>query len=173
MIIFKTNRPIMKTFLFVLFFLPLFSSAQDTCKLRRETDPFTHQVKVSTGFIPFVANGVQLSVSVDATGSEIDFFLWLQNDSRCFDEASTVQINYEGDRLKANFKHTGSMNCEGAFHFTFRNTVATPSNLERLASKKISTIRLTGSNKTVTDIAFSEEQKQQLMRMVSCVVREA
>jgi hypothetical protein len=65
------------------------------------------------------------------------------------------------------------MNCEGAFHFTFRNTTATPGNLERMTTKHIASIKLTGSNKTITDISFNEEQKQQLARMASCVVRES
>lgn len=172
MIIFN-SKPVMRNFLILIFFIPIFSQAQDTCKLKKETDPFTHQTKVSTGFIPFISNGIKLSISIDATSSEIDFFLWIQNESKCFDNTSTIQVNYEGERLKANFKNTGSMNCEGAFHFTFRNTIAPASNLERLASKKVSSIRMTGNGKTITDISFTEEQKIQLSRMASCVIKEA
>jgi hypothetical protein len=163
----------MKNILILLGLLPFLASAQDSCQLKKETDPFTHQTRVSTGFIPFKANGLPLSISIDATGTEIDFFFWITGDPKCFDEASTAQINYDGDRLKANFKNTGSMNCEGTFHFSFRNTAATPSNLEKLTSRKIKSIRLTGSNKTVVDIVFTEEQKQQFMRMAACVVRDA
>ncbi|HEU4470005.1 MAG TPA: hypothetical protein VFR58_02895 [Flavisolibacter sp.] len=163
----------MKTVFAVLFFLPLSLLAQDTCKLKKTTDPFTHETKVSTGFVPFSANGVQFSLSIDATPTEIDFFIWIKDDSKCFDDASMAQINYEGERLKANLKNTGSMNCEGAFHFSFRNSATTPSQLQRLTDKRISSIKLTGNNKTVTDIVFSEEQKQQFLRMAACVVREA
>src|SRR5215213_4550996 len=147
--------------LFVLFLFPLISSAQDSCKLKKETDAFTHQVKISTGFVPFNSNGVQMLLSVDATSTDIDFFIWIKNDGKCFDDQSMVLINYAGDRLKANFKNTGSMNCEGAFHFTFRNTAATPSNLQRLSTKQIASIKLTGNNKTITDVSFTDEQKQQ------------
>ena len=163
----------MKYLLTFIFFIPIFSPAQDTCKLKRETDPFTHQTKVTTGFIPFISNGIQLSISIDATSNEIDFFLWVQNDPKCFDNTSTIQINFEGERLKANFKNTGSMNCEGAFHFTFRNTATTPSHLERLTSRKVNSIRMTGNSKTVTEITFTEEQKNQLSRMASCIVKES
>ena len=162
----------MKTIFFLACLFPLLSSAQDTCKLRKETDAFTHQTKISTGFVPFVSNGNQLSISVDATSTEIDIFLWLKNDGKCFDDQSSVQVNYEGDRSKGNFKNTGSMNCEGAFHFTFRNTPATPGMLQRMTTTRIASLKITGSNKTVTDISFNEDQKKQLLRMISCVVRE-
>ena len=36
----------MKKILPLLFFLPLFTKAQDTCQLKRETDPFTHQTRL-------------------------------------------------------------------------------------------------------------------------------
>src|SRR5689334_22845993 len=128
----------MKKLLGLFFLLPLAALAQtDTCGLKKETDPFTHQKKISTGFIPFNASGMKLNISIDATPTEIDFFLWFTGDGKCFDDASTIQINYEGDRMKANFKNTGSMNCEGAFHFSFRNTPSTPSNLQRLTDKKV------------------------------------
>jgi hypothetical protein len=161
----------MKRFLFLLIGLPVFAAGQDSCQLKKETDPFTHQTKISTGFIPFTCNGVQLSISVDATPTDIDFFLWFTNDAKCFDDASTIQVLYEGDRLKGNFKNSGSMNCEGAFHFTFKNTPGTPATLQRLTDKKISSFHIVGAGKTVTDVSFSPEQKEQLMKMAGCVVR--
>jgi hypothetical protein len=164
----------MKSFLIAgFFFIPFFGRAQDTCNLKKNTDAFTHQTKVSTGFIPFTASGVQLSISIDATSTDIDFFLWFTNDQKCFDDESTIQINFEGDRLKQNYKNSGSMNCDGAFHFSFKNNPNTPSNLQRLIDKKINSFHLTGTGKTVTDINFSPEQKQKLQRMTSCVVNES
>jgi hypothetical protein len=157
----------------ILFALPLFAAAQDTCQLKKETDPFTHQTKISTGFIPFTANGVQLSISVDATSTDIDFFLWFTKDQKCFDDESTIQINFEGDRYRLNLKNTGSMNCEGAFHFTFKNTANTPPQLKRLTDKRVTSFHITGANKTITDISFSAEQKTQFARMASCVARDA
>ena len=163
----------MKSLIITIFFLPLFAVAQDTCKLKKETDPFTHQTKITTGFKSFSVDGLNLSITVDATSTEVDIFLWIKNDGKCFDDQSSIQVNYEGDKMKANFKNTGSMNCEGAFHFSFRNLANTPTHLERLSSKRINSFKLTGNNKAITDIAFNDEQKQQLSRMIGCVVREA
>ncbi len=164
----------MKTFLIAAsVVLPFFVAAQDTCGLKKTTDPFTHVTKVSTGFVPFTVNGVQLSISVDATPTEIDFFIWFNRDQKCFDDASTIQINFEGDKLKQNYRNTGSMNCEGAFHFTFRNTANTPPNLQRLSDRRINSFVVTGTGKTVTTITLSEEQKEKLKKMASCVATEA
>lgn len=173
MLILASNLIIMKKLFVLLFFIPVFAYAQDTCQLQKTTDVFTKEARISTGFIPFLANGVQLHISIDATSSEIDFFLWIKNDSKCFDSQSGLQVNYDGERLKANFKNTGSMNCEGAFHFTFRNTPATPSNLKRFTDKRIASIKLTGTGNTITEISFNEEQKQLLQRMANCVVNES
>lgn len=157
----------------IAFIIPFFVAAQDTCQLKKETDPFTHQTKISTGFVPFTANGVQLSISIDATSTDIDFFLWFTKDQKCFDDESTIQINFEGDRYRLNLKNTGSMNCEGAFHFTFKNSENTPPQLQRLLTKRVSSFHLTGANKTVTDVAFSSEQKEQFARMTACLVRDS
>lgn len=163
----------MKSLFAFVFFLPLFAAAQDTCKLKKETDPFTHQTKITTGFKSFSSNGVDLYITVDASPSEVDIFFWIKNDGKCFDDQSSVQVNYAGDRMKANFKNTGSMNCEGAFHFTFRNLANTPVHLERLSTKAIASFKITGNNKVITDIVLDDAQKQQLTRMIGCVVREA
>jgi hypothetical protein len=157
----------------ILFLLPFLVSAQDTCQLKKTTDPFTHQTKISSGFIPFTANGVQLSISVDATPTEIDFFLWFTKDQKCFDESSTIQLNFEGDRYRLNLRNAGSVNCQGAFHFSFKNSANTPPQLQRLLDKRVNSLRVTGPNKTITDVSFSEEQKAQLFRMANCVVRDS
>jgi len=156
-----------------LFANSLLSSAQDTCHLKKTTDPFTHQTKISTGFVAFNSSGTPLSISVDASPTDIDFFLWFTGAQKCFDESSAIQINFEGDRYKQNFKNSGSMNCEGAFHFSFKNSATTPSQLQRLVDKKINTLHITGANKTITDVSLSAEEKQKLSRMVSCIVRDS
>ncbi|MGZ3852048.1 MAG: hypothetical protein ACXVBX_04600 [Flavisolibacter sp.] len=157
----------------VCLLFPFFALAQDTCQLKKTTDPFTHETKLSTGFISFLSNGVPLSISIDASSAEIDFFLWFTGAQKCFDEQSTVQINFEGDRYKQNFKNTGTMNCEGAFHFVFKNSATTPSQLQRLVDKRVNSLHITGPNKTVTDITFSAEQKQVFARMAACIVRDS
>jgi hypothetical protein len=65
------------------------------------------------------------------------------------------------------------MNCEGLFHINFRNLATTPYALQRIATQKISSIRLIGSNKSETNIILREEQKELLMSMAACVIKEA
>lgn len=160
-------------FIAFVFILPFTAIAQDTCQLKRTTDPFTHETRISTGFVPFTANGVQLSISIDATSTDIDFFLWFNKDQKCFDEESTIQVSFEGDRYKQHLRNSGSMNCEGAIHFTFRNLATTPSPLQRLLNKKVASFHITGANKTITDVVFSPEQESQFSRMVTCLVNES
>jgi hypothetical protein len=163
----------MKYMLTLLFFLPLLAPAQD-CGLKKSTDPFTNEVKISTGFMPFNAGLGRYLISVDANSKEIDFFISLNNTGdKCFDNNSTATILYEGSKLKTNLKNTGSMNCEGLFHFTFRNTPTTVSALNRLATTKISSIQLTGNNKTVIDLALTDAEKQLFMERTACLVKEA
>lgn len=163
----------MKTLLLFTLLLPIYTLAQDSCKLKSETDAFTHETRISTGFIPFNVSGVPLSISIDATKTEVDVFFWIRSDSKCFDETSTAQVIYEGERLKSNFKNSGSMNCEGAFHFTFRNSRTTPTQLKRLADKKINTIKFTGNDKSITEIIFTEEQRALFMKMAVCVINQS
>jgi hypothetical protein len=162
----------MKNILTILFLFPVFAFAQD-CKLKKDTDPFTHVTRISTGFIPFNSGTVKLSLSIDATPNDIDFFFWITGDTKCFDDASTAVVNYDGDRMKGNFRNSGSMNCEGAFHINFRNQSNNPTNLDRILTKKIKSIRLTGANNTITEITFSEDEKAQLMSYANCLVKEA
>lgn len=161
----------MKKLAAVLFFIPFASLAQD-CGLKKTTDPFTHVPKLSTGFKKFDNNGFTILVSADATPTEIDFFFWVKNDGKCFDDESTAQVVYEGERSRANFKNTGSMNCEGAFHFTFKNLASTPGYLSKLSTKKVATIKLTGSNKTEILITLTDEQKTLLQGMAVCMATE-
>ena len=160
-------------FILMAFVLPFFSSAQDSCHLKKTTDPFTHQTKISTGFVPFASGATQLSISIDATSTDIDFFLWFTKDQKCFDDESTIQVNFEGDRLKSNQRNSGSMNCDGAFHFTFKNTPTTNGQLQRFLTKKISSFHIVGTGKSISDVSFSPEQKEKLIRMINCVVAES
>lgn len=157
--------------LFAFFlFLPVFSFAQQ-CKINKTKDPFSQAPKLSTGFLPLSVG----ALSIDADAKEIDFFIALNNfgESKCFDNSSTASIQFDDDRSKLNYRNTGTMNCEGLFHFTFKNSTTTPSALQRLATKKIKTITLTGSNKTTTVITPTEQQKQILSDMVTCMIKES
>lgn len=159
--------------LFLLFFLaPALSFAQD-CKLKKTVDPFTHETKLSTGFQPFNSNAQMVSISADANLKEIDFFVWVRGEGKCFDTESTANVVFEGERTRANFRNSGSMNCDGAFHFIFKNTPTTQSWLNRLVTKKVATIKLTGAGGKEIMLTLSEEQKILLQSMASCIATEA
>ncbi|MDQ6610238.1 MAG: hypothetical protein M3Y85_10500, partial [Bacteroidota bacterium] len=110
--------------------------------------------------------------SADATPTEIDFFIWIKNDNKCFDLESTAQVIWEGERSKATFRNTGSMNCDGAFHFNFKNLPNTNAWLKKLSAKKVATIKLTGNNNVETIITLNEEQKIILQNMATCITAE-
>ena len=156
-------------FLFALIFLfPLLVVAQD-CKLNRETDPFTKETKISTGFLALDGG----SVTIDADAGEIDILFTLEGADRCFDNNSTAAIFFEGTKLKLNSRNGGSMNCEGLFHFVYRNTATPPSMLNKIMTQKINHIVFTGNNKKEATINLSAIDQQALMTLATCLVNEA
>ena len=162
----------MKNIFLLLFILPSAVFAQD-CNLKKSVDPFNHQTKLSTGFQNFTGNGLTVSISADATQKDIDFFIWIKGDNRCFDTESVANVIFEGERTKANFRNSGSMNCDGAFHFIFKNTPTTQSWLNRLVTKKVATIKLTGTGGKEMVISFTDEQKLMFQNMAACVAAQA
>lgn len=163
---------LMKKVFLLLFLFPAITFAQD-CNLKKAVDPFNHQTTLSTGFQNFTGNGLTISISADANSKEIDFFIWIKGDGRCFDAESTANVIFEGERTKANFRNSGSMNCDGAFHFIFKNTPTNQSWLNRLVTKKVASIKLTGTGGKEMVIAFTEEQKQAFQNMAACIATEA
>lgn len=163
----------MKKWLSLLLFIPILSFSQD-CKLKTETDDFTHEKKITTGFANLNEAGDRFLLSVEANSKEIDFFFALpgKGDAGCFDNSSTAVINFEGTRVKATYRNTGSMNCEGLFHFTFRNVKTTPSALTRLATTKISSINFKGNGKPF-EITVQESDKEVIMAMANCLINES
>jgi hypothetical protein len=164
----------MKYIFAAIFFLPLGLFAQD-CTLKKEIDKFSQQPKVTTGFFPLSSGTDKVLVSIDATATDIDILFALNNggEQRCFDDASTAQVQYDSTRLKTNYRNSGSMNCEGLFHFTYRNTPVPPSNLVKLSTTRVGSIRFTGNNKTVTEVQLTEADKVKLMDLVGCMIKEA
>lgn len=162
----------MKNLFIVVLLSPFFSLGQD-CKLKKETDDFSHETRISTGFVPFNGGINQVLLSIDANSKEVDFFFSLGSGVTCFDNSSTATILFEGSKVKATYRNTGTMNCKGLFHITFRNLATTPFPLQKLASQKVSTIRLTGNSKVITDINLKDEEKELLINMATCLVKEA
>lgn len=152
--------------LILLFFVPAFAWSQN-CNLKSTKDPYTKEIKISTGLIT-LNNG---QYSIEATKSEIDFMFSLEG--KCFDDASTASVFFEGTRVKTNLKNSGTMNCDGLFHFTFRNTNPSPSALVNLGNKKITSIRFKDNTNKETSFSLTAEQQQTLMDLINCVINES
>jgi len=163
----------MKLSFLLLFALPVFVQAQDStklnCKLTTEVDPFTKEKKISTGFIRL--DGAD--VTIDATKTDIDFLFSIQGADRCYDNNSSAFIFFEGTKVKLTAKNAGSMNCEGLFHFTFKNSVNPVSLLIKLSTQKVSHILFTGNNKKEADIILTPNDQQSFMNQAACLLAEA
>jgi hypothetical protein len=158
----------MKHLLTIILFLPLLSFSQD-CKLRQEKDPYTKEAKLSSGFISLQGG----SVTIDADNKEIDYFFTLTGADKCFTEASSVIIYFEGTKSKATFRNAGGMNCDGYFHFKFRNVASTHSTMKRLATLNVEQLIFTGNNKKETIITLLPEQQKMLKDFSACMVTES
>lgn len=165
----------MKSKLFLLLLMPLFTVAQDTtsvqCKLNSETDPFTKEIKLSTGFIPLDGG----SVTIDATAAEIDLLFAIDGGGaeRCFDNNSTAFIFFEGTKAKLTIRNGGTMNCEGLFHFIFRNTPATQTNMTKLATMKVNHIVFTATSKKEITVNLAPPDQELFMSLAKCLSEEA
>lgn len=80
------------TLLFAL--LPVFAFSQQECQLIRETDPYTKQKTISTGFIALQG----ASLTIDASKPEIDLLFTLKGLDKCFTDASNAAIFFEGTK---------------------------------------------------------------------------
>lgn len=158
----------MKYFIILTLFVSNVASAQD-CKLKKETDPYTKETKMSTGFI-FVNGG---SVTVDADSKEIDILFSVEGVDKCFDNNSTAVIFFDGSKVKTTFRNGGTMNCEGLFHFIFKNSLTTNSQLKKLTTQKITKIVFTGNNKKETTVTIEPLKQEQFTTFATCIVNDA
>lgn len=65
--------------------LPFWGMTQD-CKLHRDTDPYTKETKLSSGFMGIPGG----SVSIDADAREVDLFFVINE--KCFVDGAMVQV---------------------------------------------------------------------------------
>ena len=161
----------MKQIILIILLLPLSAFAQDTipagCKLVKETDPYTKETRFSSGFISLQG----ASLTIEANSTEIDFFFVIPE--KCFTDAATVFIYFEGSKVKTSYRNTGSMNCDGYFHFIFRNGLATPSVLQKLSTQKVTSFVFTGNDKKAITASLLPDQQQSLMEITACLVAES
>lgn len=163
----------MKQLLYLFFFVPFYALAQD-CTLKTSVDDFTNEKKMTTGFTSFGEGKNKFQLSVDATNKEIDFFFSISGGAEgwCFDNNSTVIIQYAGTRSKTTHRNTGSMNCQGLFHFTYRNVASTPGALNRLATQPIEALTFKHGDKQY-EFFIDESQREKLSRVITCIVNES
>lgn len=156
-------------FLLVLALLsPLFIDAQN-CKLNKETDPYTKETKLSTGFMFFSG----ASLTIDADSKEVDMLFSLEGANHCFDNNSTAVVHFEGTKIKMNLHNAGTMNCEGLFHFIYKNSVNTTSQLQKLTTQKISQVVFTGNDKKGITVTLTPKDQELLVSLGTCLVNEA
>lgn len=156
----------MRVLILLLMSFPLAALAQD-CKLIRETDPYTKQTRLSSGFITLQG----ASVSIEADAGEIDFFFSLPG--KCFNDASTVFIYFEGSKSKTTYRNAGSMNCDGYFHFKYRNAQAANSVLQKLATQSVAHFIFIGNDKKEVTVSLLPDQQKQFKDAAACVTNEA
>ena len=150
----------------LVFLLPLMAQTQD-CKLSRETDPYTKETKISSGFITLQGG----TVTIDADSREVDFFFVIQG--KCFNDQSTVFVYFEGSKTKATYRTSNSMNCDGYFHFTVKNAATTPSQVQKLGANKVTQFIFTDSDKKQVVVSLLPDQQDTFMSSVNCVVNES
>ncbi len=159
----------MKIFAALFLAVPLFSFSQD-CKLIRETDPFTKEVKLSTGFV-YLDGG---SVTIDADSKEIILLFNIEGPDRCFDNNSSADVFFEGIKSKTMSRNGGTMNCEGLFQFVFKNSAGSPTTmLQRLMTRKITQIVFTGNTKKPITVNVGPKEQEALLALTNCLVNEA
>jgi len=158
-------------YLFILFLYLPFSIHAQECNLKSTKDQFSQEPKLTTGFIAL--NNAKLSI--DADTREITF-LFVFNDAGsagCFDDYSTLTVNFDGTKSKANLRSGGPMNCDGYFHVVFKNNPTTATHLQRLATQKAASFVFTNNTKKITTIILTEDQKEEIMEAAACIAEEA
>ena len=159
----------MKCIHLIVLLFPVCLSAQQECKLKKTNDPYTKELRLSTGLIAMKGAGL----SIEADSKEIDFFFTMDGSEKCFNDMSTATIVYEGTKMKGSFRNGGSVNCDGFFHIIFRNQAGTNTLMQRLITQKIISILFTGTNKSLITITLSPEEQQKIMNLGDCLVKEA
>lgn len=152
--------------LFCLFVVGV-AHAQE-CKLIREQDLYTKQLHISSGFIDL--NGA--SVTVDADKKEIDILFSFKT-NRCFDDQCTATIYFAGTKSKLLLRNAGTMNCEGLYHFIFRNGTTINYQLKKLATMPISQLVFTDRDQKQIPVLVDEKMQLLFMKAVQCVSEEA
>ncbi len=141
--------------------------AQD-CNLIKETDAYTRQTRLSTGFIELGG----ASLMADADGKEIDMLITFKTD-RCFDDGCTAIVYFVGGKQKLTLRNGGTMNCEGLFHFIFRNGPTVNYQLKKMATQPISHMQFIDRNEKSIPVTLSAAQQEKLLSALRCFIDQA
>jgi hypothetical protein len=140
------------------------------CKLISETDPFTKQTRLSSGFI-YVDGG---SITVDGDSKEIVVLFSIETGDKCFDDNTTLEIFFEGIKSKVTARTQSTMNCEGLVQMVFKNSPnSSVTMLQRLATKKITQINFIREKKKAVTYTLGPKEQEQLMVLANCVITES
>ena len=151
-----------------LFFLTAHFAEAQECKVLKEQDLYTHQIRVSSGFLDLTG----ASVTVDADKKEIDLLFSFKTD-RCFDDGCTATVYFAGTKSKLLLRNAGTMNCEGLFHFIFRNGTTVNYQLKKMATTPVSQIVFTDRDQKLIPVNLDEPQQRAFMKALQCVTDEA
>ena len=158
----------MRLLLSFLILFPFFASSQD-CKLKSEKDPFTKEIKLSTGFTYFDGG----SVTIDADAKEINFLFNIEGPERCFDDNTTVEFYFEGLKGKTSSRNQGTMNCEGLFQLVYKNTTNNPTTLlQRILTRKLTQAIFMVEGKKPVTVTFSPKEQEAFMVLANCLYTE-
>lgn len=138
------------------------------CNLIKETDVYTRQTRLSTGYIELTG----ASLITDADSKEIDVMLTFKTD-RCFDDGCTAMVYFEGGKQKLSLRNSGTMNCEGLFHFIFRNSTTVNYQLKKMATLPISHMVFTDRNEKPIPVTLSPVQQEALRNALRCIAEQA
>ncbi len=153
----------------LLLFFPLILMAQD-CKLKTEKDPFTKEIKFSTGFTYFDGG----SVTIDADSKEINFLFNIEGPDRCFDANTTIEFYFEGLKGKTSSRNQGTMNCEGLFQLVYKNSNNNPTTLlQRILTRKVTQAILMVDEKKPITVVFAPKEQEAFMVLANCLYSEA
>jgi hypothetical protein len=157
-----------KFLLFALCYALVFAVAAQDCNVNRETDLFTKETRLSTGFIDLSG----ASVTIDADKKELDILFSFKT-NRCFDDGCTATIYFAGTKSKLLLRNAGTMNCEGLYHFIFRNAATVNYQLKKIATAKVSHIVFTDRDQKLVPVNLDEQMQLKFMQAVDCVTKEA
>jgi hypothetical protein len=157
-----------KYLLFSLCHVLVFAAAAQDCNVIRETDLFTKETRLSSGFIDLSG----ASVTIDADKKEVDILFSFKT-NRCFDDGCTATIYFAGTKSKLLLRNAGTMNCEGLYHFIFRNAVTVNYQLKKLATAKVSHIVFTDRDQKMVPVNLDEPMQLKFMQAVDCSTKEA